>query len=372
MPYKLKLFKTEMQKKINMIWQYGKACSFYFGKCEKNFLFVILSIFRAHFKYKIIPLLYSYYQLENVSESEWGEYIVDQKKFNEMLAGDSPVEARREIGNKLRFYQYCIINNLPIVPVYCVVSGDLELIVDGVEIIRDLNRWREILSTMSTELFIKPILGASGIGSFAVYKENGIFRFKGRSGLAEELYVYLQKKIKPGQGFIVQPRMRTHSSLKGIVSDQGLSTIRVATIRCNGKSKIIMACLKIVRGENEHDNFSKGMSNNLIVPINLNTGELNKAWGSLRSDWPQMVQYAIHPDTGNQIEGILLPFWREIFELALRAQESVPLLQTIGWDIALTDEGVFIVEANTAYDAATFQLFERRGFKSEFEKLFNS
>ena len=331
----------------------------------------MLSVVKAHFRYGISPLLHSYYRLESVPESEWGEYIVDQNTFNKLLAGDSTVESRREVGNKLRFYQHCIINNLPIIPVCCVFSKNQDLTVDGIENICSLNKWREILSTMPKELFIKPILGRSGIGAFGVSMEGNCLRFSDRTGSVEDLYHYLMKKVNSGQSFIIQPRMRTHSSLKGIVSPQGLSTVRVVTIRGNGKPQIIMACLKIIRGNNEHDNFSKGMSKNLIVPINIDSGELKQVWGSLRSDWPQMVQYAFHPETGEQIEGIILPHWREISELALRAQESVPLLPTIGWDIALTDDGVFIVEANTAYDAATFQLFESRGFRREFEKLFS-
>jgi len=336
---------------------------------KKSFFFVMLSVFRAHFRHEISPLLYSYYRLENIPESEWGEYIVDQNKFNKILAGNSPVEARREVGNKLRFYQHCINNNLPIVPVFCVISDSQDLTVDGIESISNLDKWQEILSTIPNELFIKPVLGRSGMGSFAVFRESDRLRFAGRIASTEDLYRYLMERVKSGKSFLVQPRLRTHSFLMDIVSSHGLSTVRVVTIRGNDKPQIIMACLKMIRGNNEHDNFSKGMSNNLIVPINIDTGELKQAWGSLRSDWPQMVQYALHPDSGKQIEGIILPLWHEICELALRAQKSVPLLPTIGWDIALTDDGVLIVEANTAYDAATFQLFESRGLKSEFERL---
>ena len=329
----------------------------------------MLSVFKAHFRYGISPLLHSYYRLKSVPESKWGEYIIDQNTFNKLLAGDSTVESRREVGNKLRLYQHCIINYLPIISVCCVLSKNIDLTVDGIENVCSLNKWREILSTMPKELFIKPILGARGIGVFGVYREGNCLRFSDHTGSVEDLYHYLMKKVNSGQSFIIQPRMRTHSSLKGIVSPQGLSTVRVVTIRGNGKPQIIRACLKIIRGNNEHDNFLKGMSKNLIVSINIDSGELKQAWGSLRSDWPQMVQYAFHPDTDERIEGIILPHWREISELALRAQESVPLLPTIGWDIALTDDGVFIVEANAAYGVAAFQLFENRGLKREFEKL---
>ncbi len=372
MSYKVKILKKNITETFDMVGQYRKFISVCFKDKKCHLASRILRVCRAHYKYGISPLLYSYYRLGNVPESLWAEYVVDQNKFNQLLAGNSTVDERRNAGNKLQFYRHCINNNLPIIPIYCVVSNDRTLSTDIVTIVDSLKEWREAIPSLPDEFFIKPILGASGVDSFSVYKENDSFKFDGCSGSLEDLFEYLQGKLKPGQGFIVQPKKKTHSDLADIVSSHGLSTVRVVTLRCDGSSKIIMACLKMIRGENEHDNFSKGMSNNLITPMNIDTGELMSAWGSLRSDWPEMVQYSIHPDSGAKIDGFLLPLWSEISELVLRAQESLPFLQTIGWDIALTDEGLFIVEANTAYDAASFQLFEKRGMKSEFQRLFGN
>ncbi len=356
---------------INLIWQYRKAFSVNL-KEKDSCVSLISRILKAHYKYGIGPLLYSYYQLDNVPESDWSKYIVDQKQFNQLLAGDSTVEDRRVAGNKLLFYQHCVKIGLPVIPVLCVISNEDYWHVDCAKIVTSVEEWQRLVPILPNELFIKPILGSSGIGSFAVFKEGSNFRFANWNGSIEDIFDYLLVRIKPGRGFVVQPRMKTHPALSGIVSPQGLSTIRIATLRRNGKSQIIMACFKLIRGDNMHDNFSKGMSNNLIAPINIETGELKPAWGSLMSDWPKMVQWIFHPDSGKKIEGFILPHWHEIAELALHAQESLPLLHTIGWDIALSDEGILIVEANTAYDAASFQLFEKRGLKSEFQKLFNS
>ncbi|ACN15093.1 hypothetical protein HRM2_19920 [Desulforapulum autotrophicum HRM2] len=355
--------KKSIQGTTNTMWQYRKAFSAHCKGSMSLALSTMPKILKAHFKFGISPLLYSFFQFDNVPESEWSEYTTNQEKFTKLLVGNSTVEARRTAGNKLQFYNHCIKKGLPIIPVFCAVSNDQNLNIDGVEIINDIEKWRKIISTLPKELFVKPFLGRSGIGAFAVYRENGNFNFAGCNGSAEDLFEYIKVRVKPGKGFIVQPRMKTHSSLRAIVSQKGLSTIRVTTIRRNGKTEIIMACLKIIRGKNEHDNFSKGMSNNLIAAINTETGELAPAWGSTASDWPIMTQYAIHPDTGEGIEGFVLPSWNKIVELAVRAQDSLPLLQTIGWDMALTDEGEFIVEANTAYDPVLFQLLQQRGLK---------
>ena len=371
MSYKINNFKKSLQAIVDMLWQYRKAISIYYKKEKENILSRLISFCKAHFKYGINPLLYSYYQLDSVPESMWGEYIVDQDEFNQLLAGDSSVDERRLAGNKIQFYRHCIVEDLPVIPIYCVVTNDSEINIENVKTVGSLEEWQEIFSTLPDEFFIKPILGASGNNSFAVYKEDNSVKFSGRFGSLVDLFDYLKERLhKRGQGFIVQPRMKTHSSLKGVVADKGLSTVRVATLRRFDRSEVIMACLKMIRGNNDHDNFSKGMSNNLISPINTEAGELTPAWGSLMGDWPEMVQYDEHPDSGVKIDGYVLPFWREICELALKAQDSLPSLQTIGWDIALTDDGIFLVEANTAYDAASFQLFEKRGMKSEFKQWF--
>ena len=54
-----------------------------------------------------------------------------------------------------------------------------------------------------------------------------------------------------------------------------------------------------------------------------------------------------HPDTGAQIEGTVVPNWKSVKETMLELATLLPFPGLVGWDVALTDSGLVIVEANT-------------------------
>lgn len=360
-------FKKCVKKIIDLSNQYQTAISIDSdGNIFRAFsMFVKFS--RAHLKYGVSPIFYSLYNFDGVPENRWAEYVVDQKKFNSFLVANSKSESRRIAGNKIQFHRHCVNNGIPVIPILCVVSKDNKFKIDGLEFVDNLSKWLEVIMKSTGEIFIKPVIGSKGDDSFVALRVGDRFKFAGANGSAEDIYNYLQLRLnKPGKGFLVQPRMRPYPPLVGVVSANGLSTVRVITHIRNGKPEILMACLKIIAGNNVHDNFSQGMSNNLVALINIETGVLETAWGSLERNWPKMAKFSHHPDTGAVIEGSVFPFWRELVQLALKAQESLPSIQTIGWDIALTSEGLFIVEANTTYGVALFQVARQKGLKKEF------
>lgn len=41
-----------------------------------------------------------------------------------------------------------------------------------------------------------------------------------------------------------------------------------------------------------------------------------------------------------------IPFWEEVSEIVTKAHCLIPNLRYIGWDIAITDDGPVIIEAN--------------------------
>jgi hypothetical protein len=67
-----------------------------------------------------------------------------------------------------------------------------------------------------------------------------------------------------------------------------------------------------------------------------------------------------HPDTGERFSGLALPFYREAVEVAVKAQGALSQLRTLGFDVAITERGVSIIEANTWWGHPT-QAEMRRG-----------
>jgi len=133
----------------------------------------------------------------------------------------------------------------------------------------------------------------------------------------------------------------------------------------DGVPEILIACAKIPVGSSISDNFSNGSTGNLLAAVDLASGTLSTAYGSRKRGWPVLTSKETHPDTGGLIRGFNLPYWDEVKQVALRAQKSLPGFRSIGWDIAITDEGPLLVEANAGYGIASLQIAHQRGLRSE-------
>jgi hypothetical protein len=92
----------------------------------------------------------------------------------------------------------------------------------------------------------------------------------------------------------------------------------------------------------EVDNFAAG---GLAADLDLNTGVLKRV---IVKDFTQQ-ELSHHPDTGERILGAALPYWHAIVSEAVKAHDLVVTPWSIGWDIAVTPDGIRIVEANTTW-----------------------
>lgn len=95
--------------------------------------------------------------------------------------------------------------------------------------------------------------------------------------------------------------------------------------------------------------------------LNLSNGWTNNA--VIRN---QVV--SVHPDTGHNLMGLKLPFWREILELAARCYDMVEL-GYLGADIVLTpDHGPILLELN-ARPGLAIQIANLAGLVPRLEKI---
>ena len=53
----------------------------------------------------------------------------------------------------------------------------------------------------------------------------------------------------------------------------------------------------------------------------------------------------MHPDTNIKLDGFEIPFFNNAIDLTLKCAEEFPS-KIIGWDIAITENGPLIIEAN--------------------------
>ena len=167
-----------------------------------------------------------------------------------------------------------------------------------------------------------------------------------------------------GDGYLVQARLRNHERLRGLVGET-LSTVRVVTFVDRTTVTVLRATARLPLTDGGIDNFGAG---NLAAPVNLETGVLGPA-----SRLHDRAAYPRHPRTGGAIAGFALPHWRSVADVLTRAALALRPLHAIGWDVALTEGGPFVVEANRSWGVDLVQQPQgeglwRGGFKAWCER----
>lgn len=151
---------------------------------------------------------------------------------------------------------------------------------------------------------------------------------------------------------IVQARIRNLSAISAIWPE-ALNTMRVLAVRGpDGEPFVARAVHRFGSSSTPRvDNWSAG---GLSAAIDLETGVLGRAAAFPKSG--QTVWHDRHPDSHAAIAGVTVPRWSEAQALALRAMRALPGANWVGWDIAVTPEGVILVEGNDVPDVNLLQV----------------
>ena len=136
------------------------------------------------------------------------------------------------------------------------------------------------------------------------------------------------------------------------IYDKTSNTIRIITFRNpkTNKFEIYKAVQRIgVASSIPVDNGSRG---GLTSDIDIKTGCLTAARCIQR-----FGEFSIHPDSGNKIEGVIVPNWKEIKKQIVELSNKFSYLYFVAWDVLPTDKGIYIIEANTSSGVNILQLW---------------
>ncbi len=160
------------------------------------------------------------------------------------------------------------------------------------------------------------------------------------------------------RSFLVERRLCSHPDIVNITESQTLCCLRLVTLLTRrGTVEIIGNYFKIQPRNTAADNFDEG-GDTLFASVDQQTGILQKGVFYYRKD---RTRHARHPDGGKEFFGRKLPLWDEAVCLAHRAARAFPLARTVGWDIAMTNDGVYLIEGNVRYGMVTLQFVADRG-----------
>lgn len=174
----------------------------------------------------------------------------------------------------------------------------------------------EQFSASVGEIIMKPYNGAGGHGIFVLRqpKKHGIRIDDYREYIAEEV-------------LIQHPRLAE-------LNVSSVNTIRVLTF-CG---EIISCVLKVGRYGAVVDNMS---SNGIYGNINIEYGLTDSTFYDIH-----LNEYVFHPTSGRRLIGVEIPHWNELKALVQKAAQVFPDAGYIGWDCAVLQDKVVVVEAN--------------------------
>lgn len=236
------------------------------------------------------------------------------------------------IKNKLETAKLLRAGDIPCAGTILVVNQNGALTDGSGNPLSSIDEALALLSKGPEDLFIKPIDGVVGEGTSVLNKSDIDGEF-----------------LRTRKNILIQPRLQNHPELEKIFS-KALNTVRIDTLIDGDDVVISGACLKVGTGTAIVDNWDKGA---IAIGINLEDGTLASEGITKASHGRQMFQ--AHPDTKVRFEGIVIPFWAEILDIARRAAKAVRPHVTLGWDIAVTPTGPVILEANENWDFILLQ-----------------
>lgn len=175
-----------------------------------------------------------------------------------------------------------------------------------------------------SEFIMKPVDGLGGTGVQKDVREN----YK----TVEELY----SKLKENRMFIEE--IVIQNTEWGKICPKSVNTIRAMTRIMNGKAELFYAAARIGNGKVIMDNFHQG---GVGVSIDMEKGTLiGKA---VSKDLEEME---VHTATGIKFDGYKIPYWNEIKKMVCEAAEINKEVRVVGWDVAISENGPLLIEAN--------------------------
>lgn len=187
-------------------------------------------------------------------------------------------------------------------------------------------------------VIIKPVAGVEG-GNVRIFRLNEHPEID-LNKLYADLYI---------EDVMVEEVIKQHHQM--VFGNTSVNTIRTMTLTDQqGKGHVVKAILRAGVGNTDVDNYAAGGS---IYEVDLDTGVVCSRGKSKAGD-----NHIIHPCTDIIMLGYKIPNWDKVMEVSCKAAELLPQIGIIGWDVAITENDIDLIEGNHNPD---YELYEYLG-----------
>lgn len=197
----------------------------------------------------------------------------------------------------------------------------------------------EFLNFVSkTPVFIaKPVHGWEGIG----IEKHAV------SGVSEEELKALYDHLVSND-MLLEECLKAHDDI--YLGTKALSTFRLYTmIDRKGDVHILKAKYRVGTG----DAITDTADGCIAYPISIEYGVIE---GPGINEVLNSKNYFYHPGCDKLVVGMKIPMWNRVLEMVTEAAKKIPQIRYIGWDIAVTNDGVEFIEGNHQPYTGTFEI----------------
>lgn len=131
-----------------------------------------------------------------------------------------------------------------------------------------------------------------------------------------------------------------------------VNTIRIVSVLKDGEVEIVSATMR--SGAKANCVVDNMLSGGVGAQVDIATGIVS----TFGIDYA-FNSFAHHPVSGVQIIGFTIPNWEQAIERVKQAHKRLPQCLVFGWDIAITPDGVDIVEVNNSPGSRIMQAMDR-------------
>ena len=174
-------------------------------------------------------------------------------------------------------------------------------------------------------IFVKPL---------DAYEGKGIERIA-VPDTASEIRI-LFDRLKEGQ-FIIEEELHQHPEM--IFGNKSVNTLRINTLLDrNGNVHFFKPVLRAGIGDSVVDNYNAG---GVEYAVDSDRGIISMP-GYRQGKMTELY----HPGTDIKMVGYQIPLWTEVLKCVTEAARHIPQCRYVGWDVAITPDGVELIEGN--------------------------
>lgn len=283
-------------------------------------------------KYGEINNFYTLYGLDLVGCADAASFMDYRHFMHERNAKNQMGEVMSQLvllRDKYMFYKYMAAAGLPVAEVFAVIKN-------GKVYDQNLNYVGESFLQDKKDYFVKVANGECA--NFVKHIEDF------------DEYLSIKEQVRNGD-YIIQKRI-VQSPAMNRLNDKAINTMRIITAYNNGEPYVFSSHLRA--GTNTSgtvDNWARGG-----IAVNIRDNGYLDEVGYYKPQFGRTTEY--HPDSQIKLSEFEIPLFRDALALTCEAHKHFYGIEYIGWDMAVSDNGLVFIEGNDNWEISVLQVLD--------------